>query len=193
MLCCSDSDIGISRLSELGKQAIPYLSHEVCTEGIRATPKIAKSDQDLPFPSTLKGVQSFLGSLNYYNKFIEDLPVIKKIAKGSDRYVLDSRDVLYRLAAPTPERPRDKRSELRLVVPEALRPDILHHALEDFQSGHQGITRTYERLRSEFSGPGCSKTLTCLSQNVRIVRPLRGDHRIEYPHPGILNRSVHSK
>ncbi|KAG6619905.1 reverse transcriptase [Phytophthora cinnamomi] len=31
--------------------------------------------QDLPFPSTLKGVQSFLGSLNYYNKFIEDLSV----------------------------------------------------------------------------------------------------------------------
>ncbi|OWZ10050.1 LOW QUALITY PROTEIN: reverse transcriptase [Phytophthora megakarya] len=75
---------------------------------------------------------------------------VKKITKGSDRYILDSRDVLYRLAAPTPERPRDKRSELRLIVPEAIRSDILHHAHEDFQSGHQGITRTYERLRSEF-------------------------------------------
>ncbi|OWZ13589.1 reverse transcriptase [Phytophthora megakarya] len=73
-----------------------------------------------------------------------------KIAKGSERYVLDSRDVLYHLAAPTPERPREKRSELRLVVPEALRPYILHHANEDFQNGHQGITRAYERLRSEF-------------------------------------------
>ncbi|OWZ04434.1 reverse transcriptase, partial [Phytophthora megakarya] len=75
---------------------------------------------------------------------------VKKIAKSSDRYVLDSRDVLYRLTAPTPERPRDKCPELRLVVPEALRPGILHHAHEDFQSGHQGITRTYLRLRSEF-------------------------------------------
>ncbi|OWZ07057.1 reverse transcriptase [Phytophthora megakarya] len=62
--------------SEFGKQAIPYLSHEVCAEGIGATPKIAKCVQGLPFPSTLKGVQSFLGSLNYYNKFIEDLPVV---------------------------------------------------------------------------------------------------------------------
>ncbi|OWZ01028.1 reverse transcriptase [Phytophthora megakarya] len=65
--------------SEFGKQAIPYLSREVCAEGFRATPKIAKSVQDLPFPSTLKGVQSFLGSLNYYNKFIEDLPVVAAV------------------------------------------------------------------------------------------------------------------
>ncbi|OWY96869.1 hypothetical protein PHMEG_00032750, partial [Phytophthora megakarya] len=65
--------------SEFGKQAIPYLSHEVCAEGIRATPKIAKSVQDLPFPSTLKGVQSFLGRLIYYNKFIEDLPVVAAV------------------------------------------------------------------------------------------------------------------
>ncbi|OWY99115.1 hypothetical protein PHMEG_00029945 [Phytophthora megakarya] len=48
-------------------------------KGIRATPKIAKSVQDLPFPSTMKGVQSFLGSLNYYNKFIEDLPVVAAV------------------------------------------------------------------------------------------------------------------
>ncbi|OWZ01870.1 reverse transcriptase [Phytophthora megakarya] len=94
----------------------------------------------------LKRLKDYLKGdlLNYTRK------EVKKIAKGSYPYVLDSRDVLYRLAVTTPERPRDKRSELRLVVPEALRPDILHHAHEDFQSGHQGITRTYERLRSEF-------------------------------------------
>ncbi|OWZ11496.1 reverse transcriptase [Phytophthora megakarya] len=34
-------------------------------------PKIVKGIQELPFPSTLNGVQSFLGSLNYYHKFIE--------------------------------------------------------------------------------------------------------------------------
>eukprot|EP00644_Phytophthora_capsici_P015492 jgi/Phyca11/84505/gw1.70.210.1 len=62
--------------SEFGKLSIPYLSHEISAEGLGATPKIAKGVQDLPFPSTLKGVQSFMGSLNYYNKFIEDLPVI---------------------------------------------------------------------------------------------------------------------
>ncbi|POM65125.1 Reverse transcriptase, partial [Phytophthora palmivora] len=62
--------------SEFGKLSIPYLSHEISAEGLRATPKIFKGVEDLPFPSTLKGVQTFMGSLNYYNKFIEDLPVI---------------------------------------------------------------------------------------------------------------------
>ncbi|OWZ11554.1 reverse transcriptase [Phytophthora megakarya] len=91
----------------------------------------------------LKSLKNYLrGDLVNYTRW-----EVKKIAKVSDRYVLNSRGVLYRLDTPTPERPRDKRSELHLVVPEALRPDILHHAHEDFQSGHQGITRTYERLR----------------------------------------------
>ncbi|KAK1930513.1 Retrovirus-related Pol polyprotein from transposon 17.6 [Phytophthora citrophthora] len=66
----------ISVKSEFGKLPIPYLSHEISAEGLRATPKIVKGVEELPFPSTLKGVQSFMGSLNYYNKFIEDLPVI---------------------------------------------------------------------------------------------------------------------
>ncbi|KAL3658991.1 hypothetical protein V7S43_015876 [Phytophthora oleae] len=41
--------------------------------------KIAKGVEEWSFPSTLKGVQIFMGSLNYYNKFIEDLPVIAAI------------------------------------------------------------------------------------------------------------------
>ncbi|POM69521.1 Reverse transcriptase [Phytophthora palmivora] len=65
--------------AEFGKLSIPYLSHEISAEGIRAIPKIAKGVKDLPFPTTLKGVQSFMGSLNYYNKFIEDLPVIAAV------------------------------------------------------------------------------------------------------------------
>ncbi|OWZ14538.1 reverse transcriptase [Phytophthora megakarya] len=58
--------------SEFGKLSIAYLSHEISAEGIRATPKIAKGVQDLPFQTTMKGVQPFLGRLNYYYKFIED-------------------------------------------------------------------------------------------------------------------------
>ncbi|OWZ15318.1 reverse transcriptase [Phytophthora megakarya] len=41
--------------------------------------KIVKGIEYLSFPSTYKGVQSFLGSLNYYNKFIEDLPVVAAV------------------------------------------------------------------------------------------------------------------
>ncbi|OWZ06342.1 reverse transcriptase [Phytophthora megakarya] len=113
--------------------------------------------------------------LNYTRK------EVKKIAKGSDRYVLDSRDVLYRLTAPTPERPRDKRSELRLVVPEDQRSyttltRISRLAIKA-SPGHMSVCVQI------FSGLGCFKTSKCLSRNVRIARPLRGDLRIQDPLP----------
>ncbi|POM58084.1 Reverse transcriptase [Phytophthora palmivora] len=66
----------------------------------------------------------------------------RKLAKVADDFVLDSREVLYRLSRSTRDRPRDMVDELRLVVPKALQPDILHYAHEGFQGGHQGITRT---------------------------------------------------
>ncbi|KAE9313831.1 hypothetical protein PR003_g19398 [Phytophthora rubi] len=79
---------------------------------------------------------------------------IRRISKQAELYALDVRDVLYRLSRSTKDRPRDMSDELRLVVPESLRPDLLHYTHEDFQGGHQGITRTHEKLRSEFYWPG---------------------------------------
>ncbi|KAJ0404208.1 hypothetical protein ATCC90586_007236 [Pythium insidiosum] len=65
--------------SAFGKRSIDYLSHEINREGIRATPKSAKSLSELVFPVTLKGMQSFLGSLNYYGKFIEGYASIASV------------------------------------------------------------------------------------------------------------------
>ncbi|KAE9294553.1 hypothetical protein PR003_g24231 [Phytophthora rubi] len=79
---------------------------------------------------------------------------IRRISKQAELYALDVRDVLYRLSRSTKDRPRDMSDELRLVVPESLRPDLLHYTHEDFHGGHQGITRTHEKLRSEFYWPG---------------------------------------
>ncbi|GMF37875.1 unnamed protein product [Phytophthora fragariaefolia] len=86
--------------SEFGKLSIPYLSHVISAEGIRAVPKIAKGVQDLPFPKTLQGVQSFLGSLNYYHKFIEDFPVVAAVLyELSDDQVRSERDLTRPKAA----------------------------------------------------------------------------------------------
>ncbi|TYZ69029.1 hypothetical protein PybrP1_011015 [[Pythium] brassicae (nom. inval.)] len=63
-------------LASFDKQSIPYLSHEIDRIGIQARPKILAELVGLPSPKTLKGVQSFLGSLNFYNKFIEGFPVL---------------------------------------------------------------------------------------------------------------------
>jgi hypothetical protein len=75
---------------------------------------------------------------------------LKKIAKDADLFILDTRGVLYRLARTTRDRPRDAEDEPRLVVPKALQDDMLHYAQDDYQGGHQGITRTLEKLRMEF-------------------------------------------
>ncbi|OWZ12194.1 reverse transcriptase, partial [Phytophthora megakarya] len=65
--------ISVSLLkSEFGKRGIPYLSREIGAEGIRATPKIVKGIQELPFPAT----HPERSSLNYYHKFIEDYAVV---------------------------------------------------------------------------------------------------------------------
>ncbi|POM71333.1 Hypothetical protein PHPALM_12110 [Phytophthora palmivora] len=45
------------------------LSHEVLSEGIRADPKKIKSLTEISFPTSKKGMQPFLGALNYYSRF----------------------------------------------------------------------------------------------------------------------------
>ncbi|KAE9082372.1 hypothetical protein PF010_g21612 [Phytophthora fragariae] len=72
------------------------------------------------------------------------------VAKLANQFVLDSRGALYYLSRPTPGRPWDAAENLRLVVPAGLREDLLYLCHEDFQGGHQGITRTFERLRREY-------------------------------------------
>ncbi|POM57508.1 LOW QUALITY PROTEIN: Reverse transcriptase [Phytophthora palmivora] len=115
--------------SEFGKLSIPYLSHEISAEGIRAIPKIAKSVQDLPFPSTLKGVQSFLGSLNYYHKFIEDFPVIAAVLyELTDEQIKTRRDltqakeafeILKRKIVSTPLLRHPDRTRPFVIIPHA--------------------------------------------------------------------------
>ncbi|KAG6591089.1 reverse transcriptase [Phytophthora cinnamomi] len=54
---------------------VDFLSHEVSKEGIRPDPKKLDAITKLSFPRTKKGMQSFLGALNYYNRFIQDFAV----------------------------------------------------------------------------------------------------------------------
>ncbi|OWZ11553.1 hypothetical protein PHMEG_00015410 [Phytophthora megakarya] len=62
MLCCSDSDIGI----------------------YRSVSRKASSADKLYLPIDSECVQSFFGCLNYYNKFIEDLPVVAAVFSKLD-------------------------------------------------------------------------------------------------------------
>ncbi|OWZ02169.1 LOW QUALITY PROTEIN: reverse transcriptase [Phytophthora megakarya] len=107
----------------------PNLGHEISAEGIRATPKIAKGVQDLPFPTTMKGVQSLLGSLNYYHKFIEDYPMIAaSMYEHSDDQVRSGRDlfrakqafeILKHMIVSTPVLRRPDRTKPFVIIPHA--------------------------------------------------------------------------
>ncbi|OWZ14025.1 LOW QUALITY PROTEIN: reverse transcriptase [Phytophthora megakarya] len=113
---------------------------------------------------------------------------VKKIAKVSDPFVLDSREILYRLSAPTPDRPRNKQSELRLVVPESLRADMLHYSHEDFRGGHQGINPTFERLRSEFYWVGVYADVQKFARECVDCASAKGRPPVAGPSPG--NQSI---
>ncbi|OWZ03222.1 reverse transcriptase [Phytophthora megakarya] len=79
------------------------------------------------------------------------------LAKIADQFVLDARDALFYVSRNTPERPRDTADRLRLVIPQYIQEDILHHCHAGFQGAYQGIIRVYERLRKEFYWIGMFK------------------------------------
>ncbi|CAI5701136.1 unnamed protein product [Peronospora effusa] len=62
-----------------GCRKVEYLGHRVSKEGLEAHPKDLQSLVDLPLPTTLKAIQSFLGSLNYYIRYIEDYAIYASI------------------------------------------------------------------------------------------------------------------
>ena len=41
----------------------------------------------------------------------------------------------------------DREMTARIVIPESLRVDILHHYHSRLEGGHQGVGRTYHRIR----------------------------------------------
>ncbi|POM57742.1 Reverse transcriptase, partial [Phytophthora palmivora] len=55
-----------------GMSKVEYLGHRVSKDGLEANPKDLKALTDLAFPGSLRSMQLFLGSLNYYGRFIED-------------------------------------------------------------------------------------------------------------------------
>ncbi|OWY95958.1 LOW QUALITY PROTEIN: reverse transcriptase, partial [Phytophthora megakarya] len=105
--------------SEFGKRVIPYLSHEIGAEGIRATTKIIKGIQELPFPSTLKG----------YHKFIEDYAVVAaslyeltddQVRAGRDlSWAKESFEILKRKIVSTPLLRHPDRTKPFVIIPHA--------------------------------------------------------------------------
>jgi hypothetical protein len=90
---------------------------------------------------------------------------VARLAKVADQYVLDDDQVLRYVSL----RPSLRDKPAKLVVPVTMRADVLHLCHDEFQGGHQGVTRTYQRVRDEYYWPGmyrdvqryCAECIDC--------------------------------
>jgi hypothetical protein len=57
--------------SSFAQKEIKYLGHIVNEQGIRPDPKKVEAVQTWPVPKNVHDVKSFLGLVNYFQKFIE--------------------------------------------------------------------------------------------------------------------------
>ncbi|OWZ03115.1 reverse transcriptase [Phytophthora megakarya] len=193
---CEDLDALLYRLqywnisvslpkSEFGKLTIPFLSHEVSVDGIRAL-----SIEDLPFPSTYKGVQSFLGSLNYYNKFIEDLPVVAAVLYELDEERVragrnleaakESFEILKRKIVSTPLLRHPDRTKPFVIIPHA-NPWAACAVLGQEHEGFIHPVRFTGRLlkESELRYHIAEKEVLAILRTLEVFRPLI--HGSEFP------------
>ena len=77
---CDKWNLSISLTKSFwGCQKVDYLGHQVSLAGLEAHPKDLGSLVNIPFPRTLRSMQSFLGSLNYYSRFIEDFAIYASV------------------------------------------------------------------------------------------------------------------
>ncbi|KAH9148821.1 hypothetical protein AeRB84_007949 [Aphanomyces euteiches] len=69
-------NISISAMeSKFGKLSTDLLGHIISGDGLTAAPRGLQQVLDMPFPKTLREMQSFTGSLNFYSRFIENYSV----------------------------------------------------------------------------------------------------------------------
>ncbi|OWZ08368.1 reverse transcriptase [Phytophthora megakarya] len=73
-------------------------------------------------------------------------------------YEVDGQDILF-YCPPTPRSGDGRDRLLRLVVPETLQSDVLHHYHTTLEGGHQGVGRTYQRIRDHFHWRGLYRSV----------------------------------
>ena len=96
------------------KKRVGFLSHEVSFQGIDAAPKNLPDLQALPFPRSKRQVQSVLGSVNYYHRFVQDFSVYgallyeltdEDFGSTADRDLTDARSAFEHLRRRLTEAP----------------------------------------------------------------------------------------
>ncbi|OWY92660.1 reverse transcriptase, partial [Phytophthora megakarya] len=91
---CDEWNLSISVVKSFwGMPKVEYLGHKVSHSGLETNPKILSALTDLAFPGSLRAMQSFLGSLNYYSRFIEDYAIYASVLYEDQIIPADSESV----------------------------------------------------------------------------------------------------
>ncbi|GMF42402.1 unnamed protein product [Phytophthora fragariaefolia] len=101
----------------------------------------------------------------------------KSYSKMSMDYDVDLNNLLY-YCPPTKHINSDRDRLMKLVVPETLQQDVLHHYHVSLEGGHQGIGRTHLRIRSHFHWGGLHPATSKLHTPFRLSRWI-----IYHPYP----------
>ncbi|GMF31034.1 unnamed protein product [Phytophthora fragariaefolia] len=106
-------------------------------------------DEELWIANLKRYLRGELGSLSK-SKAKDCCKIAPQYEEGESR-------LLYRTRGD--ESAEDRDSILKSVVPETLQDDFLHHYHASLEVGHQGIGRTYQRVRRLFHWPGILKSV----------------------------------
>ncbi|POM70133.1 Reverse transcriptase [Phytophthora palmivora] len=125
--------------------------------------------------------------MKYLNGDLQDLTQqeAKSYANLAADYDLDHHDLLFYCPSTRPtDTDRDKL--MRLVIPETLYQDILHHYHVSLEGGHQGIGRTYQRIRDHFQWRGLYKSVQRYVGECVDCETGKSEPRIQGESPGNL-------
>ncbi|ETO59307.1 hypothetical protein F444_22322, partial [Phytophthora nicotianae P1976] len=91
----------------------------------------------------------------YLRGDVQDLTTsdAKSCAKIAEDYEIDEAGLLF-YCPPSKRSDGDRDLVMRLVVPESLQNDFRHRYHTSLEGGHQGIGRTYQRIRAHFHWRG---------------------------------------
>ena len=101
----------------------------------------------------------------------------KRCKKRADKFVLSEKDLLYYVTEKQVRKTEEPSLRFRLVAPRSMYQDILHAFHTEASGGHQGVQRTFQRIRRTFYWIGMFKDVEqyvrcCLDCNTGKGNPV---------------------
>ena len=132
--------------------AIPTTTERNLNQPVETTPAMVVAERWRRVVAHQRGDPKLKHLIQYLQGELKGLKKkeVKQLAKIADQYEIDNRGVLLYLSYNSRYSPLGPGIVSRVVVPVSMQSDVLHMCHTDFQSGHQGVNRTFERLKKEY-------------------------------------------